>query len=181
MKKIILLMIFASTNLFASWVESWSEAVSACHENRYEDAEAYFTETIAELQYDPRHAHVYIDRGRMYLLLEKNEEALRDFEQGLKGNLSGEDKLRAIVSKVVVLCRLGRFDEAEEARKILRTMHPSPHIEVYENKVIIRNLPENEFSREILRHYISKAFCDSIEDVIIEDDICIANRHKKCE
>lgn len=181
MKKIILGMICVCTTLSAAWEEQWVKAVQACQDKRYKEAEILFSGAISELQDDPKHAHVYIDRGRLYLLLDRDEEALRDIEKGLSYDLYGDDKLRAIVSKVVVLCRLGRHDEAEESRQILRTLQSSPQLEVYDDFVIIRNVPECECSKEMLRQYVADVFCDSINDVSCENGVCIGVRTKKAD
>lgn len=181
MKKIMLAMLLVFSTVNAAWEDHWVEGVKACYEKRYEDAEMFFTCAITELQGDSQHAHVYIDRGRLYLLLERDEEALTDIEKGLSYNLQGEDQLRAIVSKVTVLYRLGRYEEAEEARAILRTLQHSPQLEVYETKVIIRNVPDCECSKLILRQYLANNFCNSIDDVVVENGIIIANRTKKCD
>lgn len=180
MKIVFCLLLLISSSLSAAWEEAWTDAVTACHEKRYEDAKRLFTSAIDKLEDDPEHAHVYIDRGRLYLLLGENEKALSDIEKGLKGTLKGDDKLRAIVSKVTVLYRLGQYDEAEECQKILLELQPAPRLEVYKSIVIIRNIPDCGCAHEILKRFVASTFCNSLEDVTIENGMCIAKRTKAC-
>jgi hypothetical protein len=77
--------------------------------------------------------------------------------------------------------QLGMEVEAKEDMKEYHELYPSPELEVYESKIIIRNIPDCECSNNMLKKYIGTVFCDSEDDVIISNGICIAKRKADCQ
>jgi hypothetical protein len=183
MKKIVLFLLFAMTSVLnASWQEDWSNAVECCSNQDYVNAEANFTLAIDQLESEGNeiHPHVYVDRGRLYSLLGRNEEALRDLDIARTSPiLQGDDKLRAVVSRLVTYYRLNMIEESKSELEVFKSIYSCPKLEVYKDTVIIRNVPDCECSHEILKNFVS-SFCESPDDVKITNGICIGKR-KKCD
>lgn len=46
MSKILYAILLISSTLSAGWEDNWAEAVSACHEKRYDDAEFFLQKLL---------------------------------------------------------------------------------------------------------------------------------------
>ncbi|KAF3362613.1 hypothetical protein PHSC3_000852 [Chlamydiales bacterium STE3] len=179
MKKIFILLVMISSFLNASWEESWSDAVEACSKKEYILAEEKFNETIYQLEKteNDHHPHVYVDRARLFSLLNRDEEALKDLDIAMKSPLlKGDDLLRAVVTRLATYYRLNMLEEAAKELEIFKSIYPCPKLEVYEDRVIIRNIPDCEYSKEIIKSFVANTFCENSEDVKIINGICIAKR-----
>lgn len=175
-------LMFASSLFARNWDDYWTEAVERCHQEEYAKAESLFNLAINELEKgNPAlHAHVYVDRARLYSLLDRDCEALADVDKALSfSSLEGEDQLRAVVTRVTTLYRLGRYDEAKLENEKLKAIYPAPKLELTEDKVIIRNMPDCEWSHQFFKSFLGRSFCESEDDVRIINGICIGKR-KKC-
>lgn len=90
--------------------------------------------------------------------------------------LKGDDKLRYIVTLINTYFNLEMEKEMLEAMAILKEIQPGPKIEICKNYVIVRNIPECDCSRQLIKTYIAFAFCENEEDVKIINGILIAKR-----
>lgn len=183
MKKLMFCLLMITTNILsASWQENWSNAVECCSNQDYVNAEHNFNEAIAQLESagDDSHPHVYVDRGRLFSLLGRNEEALEDLNIGRASPLlTGDDKLRAVVSRLVTYYRLNMFEESKPELQEFKSIYSCPKLEVYKDKVIIRNVPDCECAHGVIKAFVASSFCESEADVKIMNGICIAKR-KAC-
>lgn len=183
MKKLVLFLLVAmSSMLNASWQQDWSNAVECCSNQDYVNAEANFNLAIDQLEAegDESHPHVYVDRGRLYSLLGRNEEALRDLDIARASpDLQGDDKLRAVVSRLVTYYRLNMIEESKPELQVFKSIYSCPKLEVFKDVVIIRNVPDCECSHGVLKSFVANVFCESEDDVKISNGICIGKR-KAC-
>src|ERR1700722_1503241 len=85
----ILLLSFKLSAL--EWQEVWAEAIIACKNTQYNEAEALFSQAITSMENrNAANAHIYVDRARLFLLLDKNIQ-----------------RIRAIVTRLMAKARLG--------------------------------------------------------------------------
>jgi tetratricopeptide (TPR) repeat protein len=95
------------------WQDYWLKAIQLCNEKEYVQAEIYFNEAINEMETvgDIDHPQIYLDRGRLYLLCDKNQEALADFDNALSQELGNIEKQRALVGRIMAEGRLEMYEE----------------------------------------------------------------------
>jgi tetratricopeptide (TPR) repeat protein len=182
MKKLILLFVLILNMGFASdFLNTWTQAVENCDIANYEQAEIYFTKCINEATPEEinTHPHIYVDRGRLYMLLDRYEEALEDINIALKNeNLKNEDLYRALLSRISIFVKLERIEEALEDYERLSPIFPK--IEHTEDTIIIRNIPDNEFYKKMVtNYYVSTGICKKESDIkILSSGIIIAKKNK---
>lgn len=184
MKRTVLFVCLLLTSVVqASWQDNWSNAVEFCHNKDYVNAENSFNLAITELEAkeDVTHPHVYVDRARLFSLLNRDIEALRDVNVArASALLIGEDLLRAVVTRLCSYYRLNMTEEIESELKVLRSLSSIPKVEVYETKIIVRNIPDCECSKKMIKAYIASVFCESEDDVKFMNGILIGKR-KPCD
>lgn len=173
--------------LSAEWQDDWSDAIIACKENHLEEAEFLFGKAICEMEQkkDQTHPEIYVDRSRLYLLLERNLECISDIDMALSFDcLTGEELTRAIVTRWLARSKLGLVEDAINDLDYFASVNKEnlPKKEVTKKYIIIRNIPECECYRNIMTcYYIHSGICDSKEDITMtESGICIIKRAKNC-
>lgn len=173
-------MIYADT-----WSSNWAKAVESCNNKQFLEAEVHFTQAIELMEKEGNldHPHIHVDRARLYSLLNRNEEALVDLNKAFDiGNLEGDDKLRAVVTRLITYYRLQMFTHAQEEVEVFKSIYSIPKLEVYKDLVIVRDVPDCDCARQIMKKFISEVFCDSEEDVqLLPSGICIAKRACDCK
>jgi hypothetical protein len=179
---IVFAFIVSTACLTASWDENWSQAVKFCSERDYINAEKNFTSAIDQLEKinDTEHGHVYVDRARLYSLLDRDAEALIDLNKASEFTLSKADFLRAVDCRMRTYSMLGMEKEFFEQLIVFKSIYPIPKLEVYEKTVIIRNVPDCECSEKMFRAMMMHLFCTSENDIKITNGVCIAQRTKFC-
>ncbi len=179
-----LLFISAAINLEATdFLNHWTKAVEYCDEKKFEEAEECFTTCInvASDEEMNNHPHIYVDRARLFILLENYDEALEDLNIALENdNLVDEDRCRGIMSRISVYMKLDRVDDALVDYQKLKPLFPK--IEHTENSIIIRNIPESEFYKKVVTSfYVDSGICKSESDIkIFDSGILIAKKNKCC-
>lgn len=177
MKKTLLSILLLTTSLIANWEDRWTEGVSCCICHQWHEAEKHFTNAIEQLGNDNTHPHVWVDRARLYEILGRDLEALEDLNVAFASPyLKDYDYERAILTRWGVYLRLGMEEEAAKDLEIFKKIHPIPELEIYERKVVIRNLSDCECANDALKNYVARVFCDTPDDVIIKNGVCIAKR-----
>lgn len=177
MKKTLFTLLLLTCSLFANWEDSWTEGVSCCICHQWHEAEKYFTDAIEQLGSDNTHPHVWVDRARLYEILSRDNDALADLNIAFSSPyLKDYDYERAVLTRWGVYLRLGMLEEAEKDLETFRRIHPMPEVEIYEKKVVIRNLEDCECANNMIKSYIAKVFCETPEDVVISNGVCIAKR-----
>lgn len=185
MIKIFISLVLCSFSFLSaiSWQEEWAKGVQHCISKEYLKAEENFSSAISQLEKENNliHPHVYVDRARLLSLLNRDEEALKDLNLAIESPLlEGDDRLRAVVTRLITFYRLNMEDEAKTELETFKSMYPIPKLEVYKDLVVVRNIPECDCSKELLKLFLAQTFCESEDDVKISNGICLAKR-KKCE
>ena len=184
---LIILGLIACISLQAEWRDDWANAVKMCQEKKYEEAEEKFTKCINEIENkkDEKGAYVYVDRARLFLLLQRYEDALLDLNKALSNpNLQKKELTRALVSRICAKSNLGITEGVLEDLSAFRDSLPfSPEIEFTKEHIIIRNVPDSECFRDIMGNFLVKAgYCKSINDVkMLESGHWIIQRNDECK
>lgn len=180
MMKFLLALILLNSSLSAvGWQEHWTKGVENCISKNYPEAEKHFNLAIIQLEKVSNliHPHVYVDRARLFSLLNRDEEALSDLNIALESPLlDGDDRLRAVVTRLVTYYRLNMEEEAKTELEVFKSIYPIPKLEIYPDTVIIRNIPDCDCPKDLLKSFIANTFCESENDVKINNGICIAKR-----
>lgn len=182
MKKIIFTcLMLISLNLSAKeWEPYWIAAVENFHNEDYVSAEHNFNQTIdwMENENDAEHPSVYVDRARLYLLLNKYEEALTDLNKAIfSDKLKHWERIKAVSARVTARAKLGFSDGYEEDMEFL-VKNFEVQIENTENYLIIRNMPKKkEFKESMTNFFIYAGICHNKEDIrMLSSDICIVSK-----
>lgn len=182
MLKKILFLCFISASLAGSeWQNLWVQAIDKCINKEFHDAEHFFSKAILDLEKNrvETHPHIYVDRARLYSLLDKNDLALIDLNKALSNPLLAKtEKIRATTTKIITLYRLGLFEDADLEVENLKLLYPFPKLELYNDWVVVRNIPDCDCSIHIIKKVIAKLYCNEEDDVTISNGICIAKRSK---
>lgn len=179
---------FTSSLLADGWQDKWSEAVILLEkgDGNLRDALIPLNEAILLLEKDNGKSlpHLYVDRARLNLFLHDNQEALDDAEKALKRDvLDLKGKERAIVTKLIANVRLGHLFCAEKDLKAFIKNSNLPFVDIDNSKVIIRNVPENDYYKKMMTCYlIHCGFCYDLEAFqFLKSGILIAESHCGCE
>ena len=168
------------------YLDYWTKAVLSCTSQNFDQGILEFTQALDLLEEgeDKSHDHIYVDRGRAYLLVDKLEEALSDFDYALiRNNLSQKDLTRALISKIVTLSRLNRNEEClalfDELKK---NDQEFPKTTITKDYIIIRNMPDcNCYRTRIKSYLIHSGICENDEAIqMLSSGICIAKKKCNC-
>jgi len=189
MKKIILILSFSlvlsSFSIAETWQEKWSEAASYLETANFNEGKAFLDEAIVlmEEEMDLNQPYIYIDRARVNIILGSDKEALSDLEKALSSQfLSGEEKIRALTTKIFLNKRL-RLDAAVlEDFKTFKQAIEIPKIEIKEKYIIVRNTPKNDFYKKLMTCYlIHSGVCYDAEELKwLNSNTLLANTHCGC-
>lgn len=182
-----ILFLIATCHLSASnWEENWKNAVEYCHREQYDLAEQEFTLAIQQLESanDDKHFYVFVDRARLYALQGQYTLALPDLDKALLSNtLSTNDKIRALVTRIVVNVNLGLEEQAlSDYDSFTKIKTDLPQVEFTEETVIIRNIPDCDCYMLIAKAFlVNSGICENESDIkVLPSGVCIAKR-KNCD
>lgn len=99
------------------WEPYWVEAIKDCHVGDYASAESLFNQTIDWMEYeqDLEHPAVYMDRARVFMILNKYEEALTDVNKALSSEkLLESERIKAVSVRIAARLKLGFPDGYEQ-------------------------------------------------------------------
>lgn len=175
-----------SINAYAGvWEDHWVRAVEYCDNKNYKEAEVEFNSAILELEKDKdeTHPHVYVDRARLFALQERYSDALLDVNKALSSDcLSFQDRMRGLLTRIFAYINLQMDEQAMKDYEEYRSLNlDRPQTEFFENKVIIRNVPQSSCYKKIVTAFaVASGLCESENDVKFYDSgICIIKK-KPC-
>lgn len=180
---LMLVLSFCTSYCEASFEDSWCKAIENCEAKDFIQAELNFSEAIIKMEEskDNSRPDVYVDRGRLYMLLNRYDEALLDLNKALiSPQLVQQERIRGLVSKIITCGNLGL--ESRSELKELKRLYPNfPKIEETESRVIIKNVPDCECYKNILKsYYIGFGICENESDInIMRSGTCIVNKKSK--
>ncbi len=182
---LFLYIFFSYGILTAEWRNSWINALNDCNNKNYLSAEQGFNEAIAELEGsgDMHHPFVYVDRARLFLLCGRYKEALPDLDKAISSDkLANKDRVRAVVSRIAVYTHLEMNQSALDDLKYFREIYTdAPQAEYLNDKIIIRNIPSNDFFKNIMSIlYVNSGICNSKSDINMLGSTWIINTSDKC-
>lgn len=180
----LLTTLLFTVNAYAlNWQDHWAKAVEYCNDKNYEAAETEFNLAILSIEHnkDETHPHVYIDRARLYALQDRDTEALIDLIKGLSSDkLIGRDRVRGLVTRIMVCSRLEMNEQVLADYDAYRILCESelPKAEFTDEKVIIRNVPNSNCYKAIVKTFLlGTELCEKESDIIEYDSgIIIAKR-----
>lgn len=178
--------IFLTSNAQADWQDHWIEGTKFYDLKNYESAKSEFNLAIAELeaQSDDTHPHVYVDRARIYLELDCNEESLKDIAKAINSEyLKKADRIRALATRILVATKMRNIDMCIADSEALEEIYPfCPEIEITKEKVIIRNFDQTECSKNLMRAFlICSGMCENDSDVVELNPELIIGYRKDCQ
>lgn len=185
MKKFIftaLCAAFAFTASAQAWEKPWIEAIKCCEAEDYGNAETHFNAAIDALgsEGDTQHANVYVDRARLYSMQGRHAECLQDLDVAMEqGSLEQSDLVRCVVTRILTNCNLGNNDDALEDMRMFKEVYPNaPILQVTNDQVIIRNVPECECYQAIAKKlFVSIGLCESENDIqMLKSGIMVGKR-----
>lgn len=166
----------------SAWLSIWIQATEHCEMGNFTKAEELFSVAIEEMEKvgDLEHPHLYVDRGRLYLLLEKEDKALADLNKAIDSDrISYTEKIRAIVTRIMVRARLGMESECLSDLKLFNESNVNkPTTEITDKYIIIRNAPSCEcYLRLLSGYFIQSGICQSEDDItVMKSDIILIKR-----
>ena len=149
-----LMTLFVTGCLSASWQDYWVSAVKLCENGQFAEAEISFDQAIQEMEKGEVHnGAVYIDRAKLCILVDKDSKALSDINKALSINsLTQSQKKQALLSRFGIFCRSDKTELAMNDYNEWKSLNPDlPKAEFYEERVIIRDVPDCECFRNIIR------------------------------
>jgi hypothetical protein len=165
------------------WQELWVKAAQYCQNQDYSSAEFFFNESIEKMEAagDVLHPYVYVDRGRLLMITDRYVEALLDLNKALSSkHLESNDKSRALISKVMVTSQIGMDQECLDTLDAFYESYPGrPRIQVTPNHIIIRNMPQCECYKSLIKTFtMYNELAEKEEDIQMMSNICIIKRCK---
>jgi hypothetical protein len=135
------------------WEPFWSEAVKDCSFENFASAESHFNLSIdlMENEKDLEHPYVYTDRARLYMTLNKYEDALADVNKALLSEkLQHSERMKAVSVRIAAKLYLGMPDGCADDLEFL-----------FKNLNSLENLDVCKQSRDIsLTIESCRLFCD---------------------
>ena len=147
-----------------TWMDHWCKAIECCAADDLTEGVTHFSSALDQL----RHPGVYVDRGHAYLLLNKYEEALADFNKAMHSvELAGSDHLRCIEGRICAYAYLGRDSEWLQEIEAYKQFCPTyPQIEFSQDKIIMRNVPDCKVFQALVTTFLLKSKIIESEDAI---------------
>jgi hypothetical protein len=166
--------------LRADYQDDWVKAVEYCHQRKFELAEREFTSAIIKLESlsDSSKPNIYIDRAKLYHILDKQEEALIDLNKGLASDkLTNKERVRGLVTRIGVCANLHK-DISGDIQEFENIYSDFPTYEVNHKRMVLRNIPDCEcFKETISKYLINSKFCESEDNIkIFSSGIMIIDR-----
>lgn len=185
-KLFILIAIALSFNIYADWRDIWADAVEKCHLRKFDEAVILFSQCIEEIESlkENKYPHVYVDRARVYLILERYQDALNDVNKAFESPLLCKKELaRALVTRIAARSNLGITDGVVDDLSALNESSPdAPEIEFTKKHIIIKNVPDSECFKNIFSSFlIVSGYCQSEENIkMLSSGIWIVDRNENC-
>lgn len=169
-----------------TWQDKWNDSLILLEKGAFEEAKLPLNEAISLLEetQDESHPYVYIDRARLHLLLGNDLEVEKDLNHAFTSNqLSGKEKLRALVTKIILNGRFQRFETLSEDLFLFSTMVDMPSFEKVGTKLIFRDIPESEYYKKLISCYlVHTGQCYDIEEIqFFKPNRMIGNTHCGCQ
>lgn len=174
MKNLIFLlcavMFIQSLSAMENWQSHWTSAIQHCEKDEFSDAENYFDKAIEELEKSENkdHPHIYVDRARLLHLLDRPQEALLDVNKVMDSDkLTEYDRMRALATRMSIYNHLDMNELAKKDYNEFVAMHPNmPKTEIYDDHMIIRNVPDSElFDKITTRYFLETELCEKESDI----------------
>lgn len=168
------------------WEKYWIEAVTNCDQKNYDKATEMFNFAIAcmEKEGDTDHPHIYVDRARLNLLLDRNELAIVDLDIALENSkITQKEKSRAAISRMIARSRLNMDQGVLEDLKVFaETTENQLSLEVTKEHVILRNSPDCLCFRHLMTSYfVESGICTSENDIqVLNSGIWLIKRINDC-
>lgn len=178
----LLFALLFESRCIGSWQENWAAAVLHCQQSDFESAEGLFNAAIAELESlnDDAHPFVYVDRARLYLFLDRNEEVLSDIGKVIfSGHLTNHERIRAVVTRLMASARLGMQNEVLGDLRYFAEINKEnmPIVEITDKHILVRNIPESKCYKEIMTcYYIHSGICKGIRNIHMANGIWVIDR-----
>ena len=186
MKIFLILSFLLCSRLSAeNWTEYWAKGLEESDNGKYFEAEQDLNMAIRELELHGNndHFHVYVDRGKIYILLEKYSDALADLDKALQSNtLEYNDHIQALVSRIRARFELGMEKGVlEDLKQFGAIYHEIPKIEETEKHIVIRNMPDCECVQNMITcYFIHAGVCRSKSDIrMLKSRTCIIDKPLK--
>lgn len=183
----IITLCFFSSLSASTWHDHWTNGAIYCTNGQYTEGEYEFNQAISLLEAENismDYPHVYLDRARLYFITNTNERTLQDIDLALSSNkLSAVDEGKARGLRYTILYRMDRVEEAEAEYKIWKKNDPNfPKCEIFEDKIIVRNIPDSECYKKMVKGImVESKMCASEDDItFLPSKVCIIKK-KVCK
>ncbi len=188
MKKIIALtfVVLCSFNIYAeTWQDKWSESVLLLDNGDFVNARQPLDEAIALMEQDESvlHPYLYVDRARVNLLTNRNDQVLSDLEKALQNEkLSKQERIRAIATKLMAKGLLNDSNAVLEDLQVFKELIDLPVMEMKDNHLLIRNIPQSQYYKKLITCYlIHCGLCyDKEEFTFLKSNMLVAEKINHC-
>ncbi|HRD56072.1 MAG TPA: tetratricopeptide repeat protein [Parachlamydiaceae bacterium] len=157
-----------------NWENHWIKGLEEAKKENSALAEEQLSLAIklVEEKSDFTHPYLYIARGNAYIQQKKYMEALSDFNKALAfKELILNDQLKSLMGRMSAYYSLGENDKAEaDCTEVKKLSGGTVQMMTFEDKMIIRNLPEDAFFRSVIAEsLVAYKMCQSKSDIQIID------------
>lgn len=185
MNTIIILLFTCVFNLtcYADWKDDWVQALVSCKKNEFSIAEEKFNSAIKSMEENKEigYPNIYVDRGRLFFYLERDDEALKDLNRAVASeNLSHKELLRAVTTRVLIYAKKDDLENWNKESELWRKLSDFKIISSDES-IVIRNAPDNQSFRDLITNLsLDVGICEKSEDVnFLSPDFCHIKKKSK--
>lgn len=184
-KTIILIFCFFFSSCLAEsdWRNLWHKGVDYLYQCEHQEASHEFDQAVALMSEEDLalHPYVLVARTQSSYVLNDYAMVLKDTELALESkHLTNYERLVCGIRRIAVFMKLG--DEAtavEEYKKYIIDCPLFAKWEYFEDKIIIRNVPDCKCYQSYIKERIMADYCEKEEDICKYGNMWIVNISKE--
>ncbi len=184
MKKLLsLIFSLIVLNVYSSpWENHWIKGLQSLNEENFTFAEQELNLAINQIEEksDYSHPYVYIARGNALLHQKKYAQAILDFNKALaSADLLKNDRLKSLMGRMSAYYSLDNNDKGEADCMEIKKISGDPiQMVTFDDKVVIRNLPEDAFFKSITaKTLVAYKMCQNESDIqVIDSDTRVVKK-----
>jgi hypothetical protein len=178
-------IIFVCSVCFAdNWQQHWHNGYNHFFSSQHQEAALEFDQAITMMSEKEREKYPYVlvSRAENDRFLHNYSRMMQDTEKALKSeNLTAYERLSCGMNRIAALMEWGDEDAAVEEYKKYVTASPlMPKYDYFEEKIVVRNIPESECCKNAVRQFILTTFCENKDDISEYGNIWVVNTTEGC-
>lgn len=188
MKKYLFLAImFLSSLCIANenWQQHWEHGKEYLTNLNYEEAvlELDLAVNLMSKEELAEYPYVLIDRAESDYFLKNYIKVIESTDRALlSSHLTDQERLECGMKRIAAYMQLNQESYAiEEYKKYIIGCPLFPKYNKFEDKIVIRNLPECECYKDYAKQFMMSKYCENESDIRTYGDMWIVNITKKCD